>query len=199
VYRALWITFVLAFWGAACFGQTAKPLGKQLRVRWDGFNIIVIKDGAKHAFDVSKDINAAALNSIKLLSAKEIGNFIYLLFDLSGYSRGPKAAMHYCGGGEERSLVWMKLDHAWKKADSQSFVIESCWDNAELDEAGSDLTFSGPDLIAKGSTMRDPGKKDTIENRTWLRYEIKYSYKHPEAGLQIKLAPKKEETSHPGM
>jgi hypothetical protein len=195
MHRTLWIAFVLAFLGMTCLGQTAKPLGSQLRVRWNGFNIIVIKDGTKHSFDVSKDINGWNLTSIKLLSAKESDNFIYLLFDLDGNSRSPEAAMHYCGAGVERSLVWVKLDQAWKKADSRSFVIESCFNNAELDELESPLTFKGSELIANGSTMRYPGRED-MSNNVW-RYEIKYSYKHPEAGLQIKLELMKKETSHP--
>lgn len=171
--------------------ETTKPLGAQLRVRWDGHAVIVIKDGVKHTFEVDKDIMAYALHSVKLLSAKAVGSFTYLLFDISGQSRGPEDAQSYCGAGEERSLIWMKLDSDWKRVDSRSFVIESCWDTASLEDEGAPLTFNGPDLLARGTTTRDPDKEDTIENRKWMRYEVKYSIKHPEDGLQVSLKPER--------
>lgn len=169
--------------------QPGKPLGAQLRVRWDGHNIIVIKDGVKHPLNADMDIMAGALHSVKLLSTKPSGDFTYLLFDITGDSRGPEEANAECGRGEERNLVWMKLDAAWQKVDSQTFVIESCWDNATLQDEGAPVTFSGPDLVARGTTMRDPKKENTIENRKWMKYEVRYSLKHPESGLLVNLVP----------
>jgi hypothetical protein len=78
-----------------------------------------------------------------VLSAKASGEFIYLLFDITGPSRGSENAMSYCGAGEERSVVWLKLGRDWKKADAQSFVFESCWDVAGPDDMnlGQPLSF----------------------------------------------------------
>ena len=182
-------TFLAVLLPLAVFAQQRKPLGAQLRVRWDGFNIVVIKDGVKHPFGVEQDITAYALNSVKLLSAKPGGEFTYLLFDIKGQSRGPADAQAYCGAGTERSLIWMKLDASWQKVDSQSFVIESCWDTASLQDEGAPATFSGPDLVLSGTTNRDPNKENTIENRQWMRYEVRYSIKHPESGLHLTLVP----------
>jgi len=40
----------------AVSAQQGKPLGAQLRVRWDGYNnIVVIKDGVKHVEQDSDD------------------------------------------------------------------------------------------------------------------------------------------------
>ena len=169
------------------FAQREKPLGTQLRVRWQGLNIVVIKDGVKHPFSVGKDLMAYALNSVKLLSAKRSGDFTYLLLDIKGGSRGPEQFNSQCGIGEERGLVWLKLDAGWQKVDSQSFVIESCWDSASLVEEGAPITFNGPDLVARGTTNRDPRKENTIENREWMKYEVSYSLKHPENGLHVNL------------
>jgi hypothetical protein len=173
----------------AVFAQARKPLGAQLRVRWDGHNIILIKDGVKHPLSADKDINAGALHSVKLLSAKPSGDFTYLLFDIKGDSRGPEEAEYECGRGEERNLIWMKVDAVWQKVDSQTFVIESCWDNATLQDEGAPLTFSGPDLVARGTTTRDPKKENTSENHKWRKYEVRYSLKHPENGLLVNLVP----------
>ncbi|HKW66601.1 MAG TPA: hypothetical protein VJP04_04890 [Terriglobales bacterium] len=169
--------------------QQPKPLGAQLRVHWNGMKVVVTKDGVNHPFMVDKDIFAYALHSVKLLSAKASGDFTYLLFDLRGYSRGPDDADKMCGAGEERSLIWMKLDSAWKKVESQNFVIESCWDTATLEDEGAPLSFNGPELVARGTTTRDPRKADTIENRKWMRYEVTYSLTHPEDGLHLSLVP----------
>jgi hypothetical protein len=172
------------------FAQQGTALGMQLRVRWDGLNIVVIKDQLRHTYDVSKQISAYALTSVKLLSAKTSGDFTYLLFDVKAQSRGPEAAMTYCGAGEERSLIWMKLDKDWNRMDSNNFVIESCFDTAELED-GPDFSFNSSNLLVAGTTTRDPRKEDTIANRAWFHYEVRYSLQHPESGLQITLTPTK--------
>ena len=68
------------FWLAALFAvspitaEQRKPLGEQLRVRWDGFKVIVVKDGVKHPFNVQKDMKAYAIDNVRLLSAKARGD-----------------------------------------------------------------------------------------------------------------------------
>lgn len=178
------------FVSATCtLGQQSKPLGAQLRVRWNGFNITVIEGGARHHISVDGKINAYALTSVKLLSAKAADGFVYLLFDVRGPSRGPEESEYYCGAGEERSLIWVQLDDEWDYYSSSSFAIESCWDNAELNDEGGGLKFDGPDLIARGTTFRDPATENTVKNFKLRRYEITYSLKHPESGLKISLVP----------
>ena len=184
------LALVASLLPAAILAQQAQPLGAQLRVRWKDFNIIVMKDGVKHAFGVDKEFAGGSIESVKLLSAKAAGDFIYLLFDVAGPSRGPEGAAKECGAGTERSLIWMKLDAAWNKVGSQSFAIESCWDAASLDSEGAPLTFTGPDLVARGTTFRaPPDKENTMGSHKWMHYEIKYSIKHPENGLGINLVP----------
>ena len=149
----------------------------------------MVKDGVKHPLNADMDIMAGALHSVKLLSAKPSGDFIYLLFDITGDSRGPEEADSHCGTGEERNLIWMKLNAVWQKVDSQTFVIESCWDSATLQDEGAPVTFIGPDLVARGTTTRDPKKENTFENHKWMKYEVRYSLKHPENGLLVNLVP----------
>jgi hypothetical protein len=183
-------TLFALLWPMSVLAQQEKPLRAQLRVRWDGFNIVVIKDGEKHPLNVARECSAATLDSVKLLSAKASGDFTYLLFDVKGQSRTshtPEEASTQCGVGEERSLIWMKLDAGWRKVDSQSFVIESCWDTATLEDEGAPITFNGPDLVARGTTARDPKLENTIENYKRRKYEVRYSLKHPENGLQVSL------------
>jgi len=167
--------------------QQEKPLGAELRVHWDGFVIFVIKDDVRHPLSVEKEAMAAAIDSVKLLSAKASGDFMYLLFDLTGPSRGQEEANSQCGAGVERSLIWVKLNTVWQKVDSQNFVIESCWDTAYLKDEGAPITFSGPDLVARGRTYRDPKTENTSTNYRERRYEVSYSLKHPESGLKINL------------
>jgi hypothetical protein len=173
--------------------ETPKPLGQQLRVRWHGLTVEVIKDGASHPFGLDKEMMAVDLRSVKLLSAKASGEYRYLLFDIRGASRAAQYADTYCGRGEERSLVWLKVDGDWKRAASQSFVIESCFDTAHLEDEGAELSFQGLELDARGTTNRDPNKEDTSENRRLLDYEIRYSLQHPEDGLKLTLEPAKPE------
>jgi hypothetical protein len=48
------------------YAQSAsKPLGAQLRVRWDGFKVILIKDGVRHPYDIRKEVAAYSINSVK--------------------------------------------------------------------------------------------------------------------------------------
>ena len=72
--------------------------------------------------------------------------------------------------------------------DSQSFLIESCWDTATLEDEGAPVTFNGPDLVARGTTYRDPKEENTAKNYKLRKYEVRYSLKHPENGLQVNLA-----------
>lgn len=140
-------------------------------------------------YDVRKEVAAYWIASVKLLSAKASGEFTYLLFDITGPSRGPENAMSRCGAGDERSLVWLKLGRDWTRVDAQSFVFESCWEDASPDhrDLGQPLTFEGPELFVGGTTYRDPSTENSFENYRLRRYELHYSLKNPEAGLQVTL------------
>jgi len=185
------------FWLAALFAvspltaEQQKPLGEQLRVRWDGFNVIVIKDGVKHPFNVQKDMKAYAIENVRLLSAKASGDFIYLLLDITAASRGgsEEAAQRECGVAEEESLIWLKVNQEFKEINSKSFPIESCWDGATPDHTDKPLTFDGSRLIVTGSTFRDPSKSELAQmgEQVSYTYTVEYSLNHPDEGLQVKL------------
>ncbi|HZU22693.1 MAG TPA: hypothetical protein VE998_07660, partial [Terriglobales bacterium] len=101
--------------------------------------------------------------------------FIYFLFDVSGYSLGPQPeARGECGSGEEKNLIWLKLDDKWKPLDKQSVLYASCTENIQVHD---DATWSGDTLSL---SIDDYGKKEARR--------IEYNLKEPDKGLQVTTA-----------
>ena len=172
---SLVVLWVMLHCIAAIGQQKSVPLGTQLRLRWHGKSVVVIKGSERFEYSLDDELNSYELDSVKLLSAKESNGFIYLLLEANGPSRGRSAMSGYCGAGFESDLVWLKLNARWDMVDSSSFLQGSCLQSVDGDKPakwnGSVYHF---EVINR-------------HEATW--YSVTYSFREPEKGLQIVSKP----------
>lgn len=156
---------------AAVAQPTAIPLGARLKMRWHDGKVFFREGSADHEIPLRAQFDAVEIDKVVLQSAKEAGDFIYLLLDVGGPSKLPRDS-HQCGAGTEANLIWLKLDKNWKVLDSNSFLYDSCWHDM--------------------SSVLDPPKwtGDTLKVST-LEKVATYTYKHPEEGLKVAAAEAK--------
>ena len=154
--------------------RNSNPVAMKLNLSWRGRSITVADKHLAHTFYFEDEVEAYQIHSAKLQSAREAEGFIYLLFDVTGYSLGPsRVGRAFCGSGEEKNLIWLKLDSAWKAVDKQSVLYASCTQNIALHNE-DDPAWSG-DVLS--FLIDDYGKKESRK--------IEYSLKAPDKGLQV--------------
>jgi len=150
------------------------PVAMKLTLSWRGRAITVADKRLAHTFYFEDEVDAYQIHLAKLQSAREGDGFIYFLFDVSGYSLGPSPVGHgFCGSGEEKNLIWVKLNSEWKLVEKQSVLYVSCTQNIELHN-GDEPAWSG-DVLS--FLIDDSGKKET--------HKIEYNLKEPDKGLQV--------------
>jgi len=161
--------FTLLMAAAAAAQPGTAPLGARIKMRWQDDRVFLAESGNSHEISLRKQFAAVRLDTVVLQSAKQAGDFIYLLLDVTGPSKLPRDS-HQCGGGNESNLIWLKLDTGWKVLDAKDFLYDSCWTSS--------------------ATMIDPPKwnGDTLKVGT-LDKIATYTYKHPEEGLKVTDAP----------
>jgi len=158
--------------------QNAVPLGARLKLKWHG-DIVRFQDGAaSHEVSIRDQFHAARLDKVALQSAKESGDFIYLVLDARGPSRIPQDS-HQCGGGYESDLIWLKLDKDWKLQTAKNFRYESCW--ATIDDMDGPPKWQGDTLSVTVFSVSEGGAGKTVT--------ASYSYKRPDEGLKVVEAP----------
>jgi hypothetical protein len=153
------------------------PLGARLTMRWDEKSVTLYEGKQKHTIALNDEIDASEIDSVKLQSAKQSGNHIYLLLDVTGPSRGRGAGGSFCGAGQESDLIWVQLDSKWSVEDIQSFLYYSCIHSVETLEEPS---WTGPILEAKSDNY-----SDRVEETA------RYTLNKPENGIQISSVPLK--------
>src|SRR5437879_6319736 len=112
---------------AASNGNPKSPL----KIRWSDKRVVIVEHGKTHFVDLNDDFAGYAIDKVKLLFQNRSQGVLYLLFDVSGPSRGRAAAMHYCGAGEENSLIWVALEEDWDIRDIKSYTYASCLSTIE--------------------------------------------------------------------
>lgn len=122
-----------AFIGVAClatFGTSfaraqdlphVRCAGRSLMFGWHG--------GAPHTVDVSSLIQAAILQTARVLAAARAGEVDYFVVSVSGPSQAWAAGSEE-DKGVESNLLWLKLK-SWKLLDAQSLLYESIWQGLE--------------------------------------------------------------------
>jgi hypothetical protein len=156
--------------------QSNAPLGARLKMRWQGSTVILSEGAASHRLELRDRFHAVNLEKVILQSAKESGDFIYLLLDVAGPSKLPRDS-HQCGGGSESDLIWFKLDKSWKVQDAKAFRYESCWSDISADDPPK---WQGDTL--KVSVFSAAGGKSVAQVAT-------YTYKSPDAGIKVVETP----------
>jgi hypothetical protein len=140
----------------------------QVRLRGRGRSLVLTGGGVRRTLDVKEQVSAARLDEVKLLFQTRRGSFTYLLVDACGPSKAVPDAKR-CGAADECSLLWLKLDAAWKVSGIKGAPYLSCW-----------RPISSSEYKLSGRTVEweydDFGEKK--------HYKISYDADEPERGFQ---------------
>jgi len=152
------------------------PLGARLKLRWHGSTVYLREGNDSHELSLRDQFHAVQLDKVTLQSAKEAGDFIYLLLDVNGPSKVPGDS-HQCGAGMESDLIWLKLSKDWKVLNAKNFHYDSCWATISADDPPK----------WEGDTLRV--SVYAVTSGTGRTLVATYSYKRPEEGLKIAEMP----------
>jgi hypothetical protein len=165
---------IMVLLASCCFASDKNSRDLKLNLSWKGRAITLADKRLAHTFYFEDEVEAYQIQKAKLQSAREADGFMYFLFDVAGWSLGPSpVARGFCGSGEEKNLIWVKVDANWHLVEKQSVLYASCTQNIELHNeeepsfANDALSFSVDDW-------------NTKEVR-----KIEYSLKEPDKGLQV--------------
>lgn len=151
------------------FAQTASEKSR-VKLRGKGRSLVLTSGRVRRALNVREQVNAARLDEVKLLFETRRESFTYLLVDACGPSRLVPDARR-CGAAEECSLLWIKLDAAWKISDIKAARYESCWQSSTSSDG---FKISGRKLQMEYDDFS--GKKS---------YRLSYDADQAERGLQV--------------
>ncbi|MFN8580195.1 MAG: hypothetical protein U0163_22145 [Gemmatimonadaceae bacterium] len=100
--------------------------------------------GRRFVIPFDSVVDAFAIDDARVLAASTRGDTAFVLLALSGPSRSPDAAMHYCGSGTEEYTVVATFPRAGRSAASFTRSA-SCFHNIESDEwkAADDSVVGG--------------------------------------------------------
>ncbi|MBD0371908.1 MAG: hypothetical protein ICV60_13795 [Pyrinomonadaceae bacterium] len=158
---------LILFTSGTAFGQKAAP---QIKLRGRGRSLILTSGKVRRTLDVKEQVSAARLDEVKLLFTTRRGYDVYLLVDACGPSKAVPDARR-CGAADECSLLWMKLDAAWKIIDVKPARYESCWQSSS---ASDGYKINGQELRME---------YDYFGERK--HYKLFYDAEQPERGFQI--------------
>ena len=136
--------------------------------------LIVTFKGKPHSLNLGEKIDAAKITDTKIIFADRKDKFTYLLIDVIGQSK-LKEDDRQCGAGIESNLIWVKLDQAWKIADSNSVRYESCWLSTTSDDG---FRTNGYVLMLEIDDFRND-----------LHTTLTYDADQPEKGFLIEKNP----------
>jgi hypothetical protein len=173
-YKAAAILVVLA---SCCFAFASDKSSRDLKLNltWKGHAITLADRRVAHTFYFEDEVEAYQIQKARLQSAREADGFLYFLFDVTGWSLGSSPVGHgFCGSGEEKNLIWVKVDASWHIIEKQSVLYASCTQNIEP-HADDDPAFVNDAL---SFSIDDWNKKEIRK--------IEYSLKEPDKGLQVR-------------
>jgi len=135
--------------------------GRRLMFGWHG--------GSPHRVDVSNLIQAATLDTARVLCAQRTGDVDYFVVSVSGPSRAydPDSSN---ASGTESNLLWLKLK-SWKLLDAQSMLYQSFFNS--LEPVG-DYHLKGGVL-----TIRYADKRESTD------YVLRYDSSRPDSKITI--------------
>ena len=162
------LCLLMLFTSSAVLAQKATDRS-QVRLRGRGRTLVLTSGSVRRTLDVKKQVSVARLDEVKLLFQTRRGSFNYLLVDACGPSKAVPDAKR-CGAADECSLLWIKLDAAWKVSDIKGVPYLSCWQ-----------PISSSDYKISGRTVEweydDFGEKK--------HYKFSYDADEPERGFQM--------------
>jgi hypothetical protein len=166
VKRKYWIAFCSTFLlltGAQLLALQNLSADR-IKLKMEGSTIFFSENGRTHEVSVEGQFDAVRMDSAKLLAAKEAGNFVYLLLDVTGPSKLPRDKSQ-CGATNESDLIWLKLDSGWHLKEGVSFLYNSC--------------------LLPITMVKAPNFEGEVMTATTNSQSATYDNAHPEAGLKI--------------
>jgi len=205
-YRVVFVLAIVLVCSAVGRAQKPDPSPKLpfVRVRWSDTTLHITYQGKKidHDFRESapdpdvpeyKRFEPSTINTVKTQRLLEKGGQVFMLLDLRGPSRGPEAAMSYCGAGEEKALALFHLDSDGLLEEPQVVNYESCLYTIGDPDDSEDATPASPSArepfakVLSFTRMRGPADpKDFAVNRDLVTVEARFDPRHPELGLAVK-------------
>lgn len=164
------------FFLTSTFLVAQSPVKSDYKIRGKGRLLVVTYRAKPHMLDLGEKIGAAKITDTAVVFAERRGRFTYLVIDVIGQSKLKEDARQ-CGAGIESNLIWLKLDAAWKVADSNSVRYESCWSPTTSDDG---YRTKGHVLILEIDDFHDD-----------LHTMLTYDANQPEKGFMIKKTPLK--------
>jgi hypothetical protein len=172
--RYLIVAFILFLSCNLAFAQKS-----EYAIRGKNRTLTVKHKGKAHALRLDDDmIDAAKITETEILFADRKGAFTYLLIDVVGDSK-EKPDDRQCGAGTESNLIWIKLNAAWKIAESASERYESCWSGVT---SGDGYKINGNLLTVEFDNFRDN-----------VNVKLSYDAGEPEKGFQKQSAALKNQ------
>lgn len=154
-------------------GQGADARKPKVTLRGKGQTLVLMSGGTRRTYPLKDRILAARLDEVKLVFVSRVLSFTYLVVDACGPSKLVPDARQ-CGAANECSLLWIKLDGAWKMSEIKSARYESCWQSASSSDGykvnGRKLSMEYDDFSEKKN------------------YKLSYDAEQPERGFQIEEA-----------
>jgi hypothetical protein len=203
-YRVVSVLAMVLASSAIVRAQKPNPSPKLpfVRVRWSDTTLHITYQGKKidHDFRESapgpdvpeyKRFEPSTIATVKTQRLFEKEGQVFMLLDVRGPSRGPEAAMSYCGAGEEKALVLFHSDSDGLLEEPQVVNYESClYTIGDPDDSSEDATPASPGAkqpfvkVLSFTRMRGPADpKDFAVNRDLVTVEARFDPNHPEQGL----------------
>ena len=137
-------------------------------VRGAGSLVTLTVGGVSHVLPLPPTVRVD-MDTVTVLDAREVGGAKYLLLSVNGPSKRKGYGSGECGVGYETAIVWLRL-RSWTPVQSQSALVESCWQNRIMEET---LVWVGDTGIV---TWQQMGKEAA-------RYEVRYDRAAPRRGV----------------
>ncbi|HEY6181371.1 MAG TPA: hypothetical protein VIW67_03945 [Terriglobales bacterium] len=173
-----WI-ILLALTTATLFA-TEKPF---VRVRWKGSTVRITYKEKLMVYnygvpDGGSGLLLYAVDTVKTEYLAEKQNVVYMILDVRGPSRGPQAAMSYCGAGIEGAKILFTFDRQGEVKPPQVVMYESCY--LTLEPMMDDLQLAnGERALAKFEMYPAAPAGHSITKDVVKRFDPE----HPEAGV----------------
>lgn len=161
---------LILFTSGVAFGQKGTDKSR-VTLRGRGRSLILTSGKVRRTLDVKEQVSAARLDEVKLLFTTRRGADTYLLVDACGPSKAVPDARR-CGAAEECSLLWIKLDAAWRISAFKNAPYESCWQSSSSSSDGYKIS---------GHTLRM--EYDDFSGRK--HYKLYYDAEQPELGFRL--------------
>ena len=168
------LLIALALLSPAPFAPAQKDATSGFRIRGRGRLLVLSQRGKSRSLNLGEQISAAKLDDVELLFAARKGSNTYLVAAACGPSK-LKSDDRQCGAGVECDLCWIKLDAAWRVADSKSLRHESCW---------APVTSADGYKISRGGL-----ELEYDDFREKVSRRVTYDAGQPEKGFQIAERP----------